>query len=242
MVFLSGGITHASFGGLGIGHFMGINPVGGAIVFGVMSALGIEYISGKKGIRSDTAIGILWAAGMALGIIFIYLTPGYAPNLMGYLFGNILLVGSADLLLMAIAVVMTFAVFIGGYYHLLFTAFDQEFSGVAGSPVNLIRYLMAAVIAFTIIAAIKLVGVILLISFFTLPQATAAAFTGKFSSQVLYSSLISFAGAITGLIISFYADIPPGAAIIAALLLFLLAARLARFLSVQVKHKRSRMA
>ena len=92
MVFLSGGITHASFGGIGIGYFLGINPVLGAAIFGILSALGVEYLSVRQKIREDSAIGILWAFGMATGIIFIYLTPGYAPNLMGYLFGSILTV------------------------------------------------------------------------------------------------------------------------------------------------------
>ena len=102
MVFLSGGITHASFGGIGIGYFAGINPVVGAAIFGILSALGVEYLSGKHKIREDSAIGILWAFGMAIGIIFIYLTPGYSPNLMGYLFGSILTVSNADIVALAI--------------------------------------------------------------------------------------------------------------------------------------------
>ena len=102
MVFLSGGITHASFGGIGIGYFMGINPVVGAAVFGIFSALGVEYLSVNHKIREDSAIGILWAFGMATGIIFIYLTPGYSPNLMSYLFGSILTVTNADILALGI--------------------------------------------------------------------------------------------------------------------------------------------
>ncbi len=102
MVFLSGGITHASFGGIGIGYFAGINPVIGAAVFGIMSALGVEYLSVRQKIREDSAIGILWAFGMAVGIIFIYLTPGYTPNLMSYLFGSILTVTNADIIALGI--------------------------------------------------------------------------------------------------------------------------------------------
>ncbi|NTW26634.1 MAG: metal ABC transporter permease, partial [Lentimicrobium sp.] len=82
MVFISGGITHASFGGIGIAYFMGINPMLGAAVFSVLSAMGIELVSSRTNVREDSAIGILWSLGMALGIIFIFLTPGYAPNLM----------------------------------------------------------------------------------------------------------------------------------------------------------------
>ena len=92
MVFLSGGITHASFGGIGIGYFFGFNPVISAAIFGILSALGIEYVSKRSNIREDSAIGILWSFGMAIGIMFVFLTPGYAPNLMSYLFGSILTV------------------------------------------------------------------------------------------------------------------------------------------------------
>ncbi len=102
MVFLSGGITHASFGGIGIGYFAGINPVVGAAIFSILSALGIEYLSVRQKIREDSAIGMLWAFGMAIGIIFIYLTPGYTPNLMSYLFGSILTVTYGDIIALGI--------------------------------------------------------------------------------------------------------------------------------------------
>ncbi|MCU0379094.1 MAG: metal ABC transporter permease, partial [Bacteroidales bacterium] len=102
LVFLSGGITHASFGGLGLGHYLAINPVIGAALFGLGSAVGMEYMTSKGKMREDSAIGILWALGMAIGIIFIYLTPGYAPNLMSYLFGSILTVTRGDLIALGI--------------------------------------------------------------------------------------------------------------------------------------------
>ena len=119
MVFLSGGITHASFGGIGIGYFAGINPVLGAAVFGVLSALGIEYLSVKQKIREDSAIGILWAFGMATGIIFIYLTPGYSPNLMSYLFGSILTVTRADIFALGIMSVLLIIYFTAFYLSLI---------------------------------------------------------------------------------------------------------------------------
>ena len=97
MVFLSGGITHASFGGIGIAYYFGLNPILGALVFAVMSSLGIEWGARKGKIREDSAIGMVWSFGMAVGVIFVYLTPGYAPNLMSFLFGNILTVTTADI-------------------------------------------------------------------------------------------------------------------------------------------------
>ena len=119
LVFLSGGITHASFGGIGIAYYMGISPVIGAIVFSVLSAFGIEVLSHRKNIREDSAIGILWAFGMAVGIIFIFLTPGYAPNLMSFLFGSILTVTNSDLIYLIIlnlVVILFFILFTVRYF------------------------------------------------------------------------------------------------------------------------------
>ena len=106
IVFMSGGLTHTSFGGIGIGYFLGINPIWGAAVFAVISALGIEYFTKKAELRNDSVIAMFWAFGMATGIIFIYITPGYAPDLMSYLFGNILTVSARDILFMAVLAVI----------------------------------------------------------------------------------------------------------------------------------------
>src|SRR5512137_1828746 len=141
MVFLSGGITHASFGGIGIGYFAGINPVIGAAIFGILSALGVEYLSVRQKIRKDSAIGILWAFGMATGIIFIYLTPGYTPNLMGYLFGSILTVTSADIIalgIMALVLILYFGIF---YRTILYISFDEVFARTYSSYVYVFKYL-----------------------------------------------------------------------------------------------------
>ena len=120
MVFISGGITHASFGGIGLGYFLGMNPIFGAAIFSILSAFGIRLVSKQTDIREDSAIGILWSFGMAVGIIFIYLTPGYAPNLMSYLFGSILTVTPTDLTLMAILAAVTVAIFTLFYRTILF--------------------------------------------------------------------------------------------------------------------------
>ena len=90
LVFISGGITHASFGGLGVGFYLGMNPILMAMLFSVLSAFGVEWASKTQNVREDSAIAGIWSLGMALGVIFIFLTPGYAPNLSAYLFGNIL--------------------------------------------------------------------------------------------------------------------------------------------------------
>lgn len=214
MVFISGGITHASFGGIGIAYFLGLNPVLGAAVFSILSAMGIEFVSSRTNVREDSAIGILWSLGMALGIIFIFLTPGYAPNLMSYLFGSILTVGTTDLWLMA-ALGMFLAVFFTGFYHMiLFIAFDEEYARAHKAPVQLFKYLLISLVAITIVLNIRVVGIILVISFLTIPQSTANLFTNNFRSIIFLSILIGIIGSLAGLIISYYWNIPSGATII----------------------------
>jgi len=216
MVFISGGITHASFGGIGIAYFLGMNPMLGAAIFSVLSAMGIELVSSRTNVREDSAIGILWSLGMALGIIFIFLTPGYAPNLMSYLFGSILTVGTTDLWLMgALAVFLT--LFFSIFYHLiLFIAFDEEYARAHKAPVQLFKYLLISLVALTIVLNIRVVGIILVISFLTIPQSTANLFTNNFKSIIYLSILIGMVGSIAGLLISYFWNIPSGATIIFA--------------------------
>ena len=147
MVFLSGGITHASFGGIGIGYFAGINPVVGAAVFSILSALGVEYLSVRQKIREDSAIGILWAFGMAIGIIFIYLTPGYTPNLMSYLFGSILTVTYADIIALGVMSILMILYFGFFYRTILYISFDEVFARTYSSYVNVFKYITTSLIA-----------------------------------------------------------------------------------------------
>ncbi|MCK5079282.1 MAG: metal ABC transporter permease, partial [Bacteroidales bacterium] len=180
IVFISGGITHASFGGIGMGYFFGINPILGAAVFAVLSALGIEYASRKTDVREDSAIAILWALGMAIGVIFVYMTPGYAPNLLSYLFGNILTVGSTDLFLLLGLCVIILIFFALQFKNILYIAFDEEYARARRLPVNLIKYIMISLVALTIVFNIRVVGIILVISLLTIPQTIANMFVKRF--------------------------------------------------------------
>lgn len=225
MVFLSGGITHASFGGIGIGYFIGINPVIGAAVFGIMSALGIEYLSVRQKIREDSAIGILWAFGMAIGIIFIYLTPGYTPNLMGYLFGSILTVTNADLIALGIMSVVLIAWFGIFFRTILYISFDEEYARTYSPYVDLFRYITTALIALTIVLNIRMAGVVLVISLLTVPPNIAMLFTRVYSKIILYSILSALVGTGAGYYISYVAGIPVGATIIFTLVIIWLAAK-----------------
>ncbi|MBE0641620.1 MAG: metal ABC transporter permease, partial [Bacteroidales bacterium] len=158
MVFLSGGISHASFGGIGLAFFLGIYPPLGALVFAVASAMLIQYLSDRQEVRNDSAVGILWSAGMAVGIIFVYLTPGYVPNLMTYLFGNILTVGPADLWMLGLAAILAVAAFIGFFPLVLAVAFDENYARVRHVPARLINYLLMALVALTIVTSIRVAG------------------------------------------------------------------------------------
>lgn len=225
MVFLSGGITHASFGGIGIGYFIGINPVVGAAVFGIMAALGVEYLSVKQKIREDSAIGILWAFGMAIGIIFIYLTPGYTPNLMSYLFGSILTVTNADLIAlgtMSLILILYFSIF---YRTILYISFDEVFARTYSSYVNLFKYFTTSLIALTIVLNIRMAGVVLVISLLTIPPNIAMLFTKIYFKIVVWSIFAGFVGTTTGYVISYFAGIPVGATIIFTLVIIWVVAK-----------------
>lgn len=220
MVFVGGGITHASFGGIGIAYFLGLNPIMGAAIFAVLSAFGINYFTQKGNIRQDSSIAIWWSLGMAIGIVFIALTPGYAPNLMSFLFGSILTVTLSDLVFMGSISLVIGLLFVLFFRLILMISFDENFARARNLPVNLFNYLLMGLIALAIVASIRISGVILVLSLLTLPQATANLYTKKFKSIMIASILIGFGGMLTGLFLSYYTDLPSGATIILVLTAF----------------------
>ncbi len=223
LVFISGGITHSSFGGIGLAYFLGMNPVIGAAIFSLLSAFGIDYLSKRSNLREDSAIGMIWTVGMAIGIIFIAMTPGYAPNLMTYLFGSILTVGLYDLYAMMILTVLIILIFSLMFRTILYIAFDEEFAKTRKLPVRLINILMLSLVSLTIVLNIRVIGVILLISFLTIPQVTANIFTNIFRRLIFLSVIFAFIGSMIGLIVSYKFNIPSGPAIISVFVcLFLL--------------------
>ena len=222
LVFISGGITHASFGGLGLGFYLGLNPVWMALLFSILAALGVEWASSRQYLREDSAIASVWSLGMALGVIFIFLTPGYAPNLSAYLFGNILTISPSDLIHIATlvgALLLFFALF---RRAIVYVAFDRDFAMTQQLPVRCIEYAMMCFIAVTIVLSIRLVGIMLLISLLTLPQATANLFPSDFKQMMWGSVAIGFVGCVAGLLLSYFLNVPSGAFIILVLVLFFL--------------------
>jgi len=240
LVFISGGITHASFGGIGAGYFLGFNPIIGAAAFALASAFGIEYFSKKTEVRQDSMIAILWSLGMALGIILIYLTPGYSPNLTTYLFGSLLSVTIIDLIaiaLVSLAVVVVFSVF---YNSILFISFDESFAMTRGLPVKGINYLLMGLTALVIVFSIRLAGIILIISLLSLPQNIAGLFTKSFRGIMLISVITALTASLSGLLISYYFNVPSGASIV--FLLALAFAVIKGFTGLKRKKSRQKLA
>ena len=223
LVFISGGIAHASFGGIGLGYLLGINPVLGAMFFAIASALGMGLVTKRTKLSEDTAIGIMWATGMALGIVFIGLAPGYTPDLFSYLFGSILTVPTFDLILMLILDVIIIAIVLLLYKEFLLLSFDEEFSTVAGVPTQRLYLLLLCLIALTVVVLIRVVGIILVIALLTIPAALARQFTHSLKKMMLLSILAGAVFTFSGLWLSYLLDLASGATIIlvAGIVLFI---------------------
>lgn len=213
LVFISGGITHAGFGGVGLGMFLGIAPSLTALLFATVSALGVQWLGRGKEIREDSAIALFWILGMSLGIIFCFMSPGYTAELSTYLFGNILTITSADIILLASisAILLIFGIL----FHriIVLVAFDRDFAKSRGIPVDLFEGIMMLFIAVTIVATLRLVGVVLVMSMLTVPPMTAMLFTRSYKKAMLLSVPVGYAGTLAGLAFSYFANIPSGATI-----------------------------
>lgn len=219
LVFISGGITHASFGGLGLGFYAGWNPVLTAMGFAVLSAFGVEWLSRKQSVREDSAIAVFWALGMALGIIFIFLSPGFTPSLTEFLFGNILTITHQDLFWFAtFTLILTVFIFLF-IRPVLYVAFDPEFARVQHLPVRLIERIMMTFTAIAIVLTIRMIGIVLLMSVLTLPQMVTNIFVNDFRKIMIGSVFTCLIGCVGGLFISYYLDVPAGACIVFLLVL-----------------------
>ncbi len=187
MVFVTGGITHASFGGLGLGFYAGLSPVVTAGVFAIASALGVEWLSTRQQVREDSAIGVVWALGMALGTIFIFLTPGYVPELSSFLFGNILTIGRADLIAFGVYL-LVLLVLMGAFFRdIRSCAFDANFARTQSVPVGAINLMMTVLTSVCIVLTIRLIGIMLLMSLFTMPQMIAELFNHRLLPLMAWS-------------------------------------------------------
>lgn len=233
LVFISGGLTHASFGGIGIGLYAGISPILTASLFSVLSAFGVEWLSKRQDMREDSAIAVFWTFGMAVGVIFSFLAPGFTPDLSAYLFGNILTITQSDLWFIGGVTTALVLFFTLSLRSIVAIAFDREFALSQRLPVRRIEYLLMMLIALTVVACLRMVGIVLVISLLTLPQMTANLFSHSFKHIIWLSILIGQISCLGGLLLSYHLNIPSGASIIFISILIFTLCKVAKSLATR---------
>lgn len=208
--FIGAGIAHASFGGVALGFFLGWNLVGTAMVFCLATAWGIGLVSRRGRIKEDVAIGILFSATMALGILLVSLLKGYNVDLIGFLFGSVLAVTTDDLWLTAILAIALLLVVGLLFKELLFITFDAEMAQVVGLPATALYFLLLGLMAVTVVVSIKVVGIILVEALIVTPAAAAYQITNDFRRMMALSIAIGVGSSLAGLFLSYWINTPSG--------------------------------
>jgi zinc transport system permease protein len=214
IVFLSGGIAHAAYGGIGLAFFFGLPFMVGTLGFALLVAMVMAVVTLKARHRSDTIIGVLWAVGMALGVILLDLSPGYNVDLMSFLFGSILAVSTSDLWLMLVLNILILLT-VGYFYNdFLALSYDEDFAKVRGVRVKLLYFLLLAMVALSVVMIIRIVGLILVIALLTIPPYIAEKYSGSLRGMMFLSFLLSCFFTMVGLWISYFYNLTSGATII----------------------------
>ncbi len=214
LVMLSGGIAHTAFGGIGMGYFLKIEPIIGALIFAIASSFGIVTIKEKSKVNADSIIGMFWVLGMALGILFISFTPGYPPDISSYLFGDILTISKFDLYIMVILDCIVIFMLIGFFNYIKAYLFDKEFLDIIGINVKLIEYMIFLFIAFSVVVLIRVVGIMLVIALLTVPPIISKLFTSNLKKIMGLSIILGLLFSLFGLLVSYKLHIASGATII----------------------------
>ncbi len=214
MVFLAGGIAHASYGGIGLAVFLGLPIFFGASLFAVGAAILIAFLTLHKRHRMDTFIGLIWAVGMAIGVILIDLTPGYNVDMMSYLFGSILAVSREDIYFMATLLLVILFVITFWYRDILAVSYDSEYAALRGVNVKFFYTLILVLSALTVVIAIKVVGLILVIAMLTIPVYIAEKLSKSLLSMMFISGIIATLFTLVGLWFSYTYNLTSGASII----------------------------
>ena len=243
MVFLCGGITHASFGGMGIAFYVGANPILGATIFAIAAALGIEWSNSHGKIRQDSAIGMVWGIGMAIGALFIALRPGYTSgDMANFLFGSILTVTDSNIIALSILAIVLIIGALLWHRPIMFATFDQNFASASGVAVKLINYTMAVITAITIVLSINTMGIVLLISLLTMPVVTANILSKDYKKIIPTSAVVAVVAGVTGIALSYYTEVPSGPAIIFMLTMEFLTIKLLSLWVKRTKHAKTEVA
>ena len=214
IVFLAGGIAHAAFGGIGLAFFMGWPYAVGTTGVSILSAGVMAAVTLKARHRIDAMVGVIWAVGMAIGVVLLDLTPGYNVDLMSYLFGSILAVPVSDLWQMAAIGIAVIAIVTYYYNDFLAMSYDDEFARLRNVPVTFLYCLLLGMVALTVVMIIRVVGLILVIALLTIPPFIAEKFTGSLRAMMVLSSILSCLFTITGLWLSYLFNLTSGATII----------------------------
>ncbi len=214
MAFIAGGIAHGAYGGIGLAFFLSLEPLLGASIFSLFLALIIATISFKDRAKSDSVIGAIWAFGMAVGIIFIDLSPGYNPDLMSFLFGSILAVSRGDIVFMLVLDLLFILLSLLFYRQLVAISFDMEFAKLRGVNTKLFYYILVCLISLCVVATIRVVGLILVIALLNLPPLIASRFSSSLGVMMIFSTFLSVFFCLVGLALSFYFNLSSGACII----------------------------
>ncbi len=229
ITFLTGGIAHSSYGGIGLAIYLGLPVLFGATVFAVLTAVIIAIITLNNRNRIDAIIGMMWASGMAIGIIFVDLTPGYNVDLMSYLFGSIIAVSNDDLIYMTALDIFIVSTVVFFYKQILAVSYDSEFATLRGINVKFFYTLILILAALCAVAAIKAVGLILVIALLTIPTYLAESFASRLSTMMVISSILATIFTILGLVVSYIYDISSGASIIMVAVVILAFVKLIKF-------------
>ena len=214
LVFLSGGIAHSTYGGIGLGYLFSFNPIIGAVLSSIGAAFFVSKMRKNKSENEDTLIGIVWALGMAIGVLFVGLSNDYVPDLMSYLFGNILTVSKSELVYMLLANFIIVIATVLFYDKFQAITFDEEYSKTTGLDVDFYYLILFVLIAVTIVLLIKLVGIILVVALLTIPAAIGKFFAKTLSGMMLLSIGLGLFFTLIGLFLSYYLNLPSGSTII----------------------------
>lgn len=214
MVFIAGGLAHASLGGVGVCALFGWSPLLGASLFGLLAACGVYGLSRHREVRGDSAIAMLWAFGMSLGIICLFLSPKYLPSLSSYLFGNILYATNEDLSFIAIVTAVVICFFALRLPQIVAISFDTTFARSSRLRVGIFEQVMLLLTALCIVASLRTVGIVMVIALMSVPQAVASLYMGSFRGVALGSVAVGVVSCLSGLWASYVLNIPSGPAII----------------------------
>ena len=214
LVFLSGGIAHSAYGGIGLAFFFGWPYMVGAIGFAFFSAMIMAAVTLKSKHRADTIIGVMWAMGMAFGILLLDITPGYNVDLMSYLFGSILSVPKSNIITMALVGILIMGLIVYFFHDLLAMSYDEEFAQIRGVPVKRLYFMLIGIVAVTVVMVVQVVGLILVIALLTIPPFIAEKYTKSLVTMMIVSCFLGMFFTTGGLWLSYTFDMTSGAAII----------------------------